>query len=447
MARSKPNVVFMLADNVGVGDLSCYGGSVPTPRLDRLAAEGMRFDNFNTEAQCTPTRGAILTGRMPIRTGTFRVPLPGEPGDYGLSPWEYTVADLFHDADYATACYGKWHLGNVPGRFPTDQGFDEWWGISESSDEASYTAHPLYPDDWHRPKILESRRGEAPSEFDDFDLATRPLMDQRITERTIDFMTRSAAQDRPFFVYTSFTNLHPPMIAHPDFADADSAYAADVAELDVRTGQVLDALHDLGLADETIVVWASDNAATEAMGSSSAAWRGKFGGGWEGSIRTPAMIRWPGRVPAGVVTDQIVATYDWLPTLAAMAMESDRVPTDRPIDGLNMSAFMCGESNESGRDDFIFLGSDGKPVSVKWKTMKVHFRVAMSDSWTAPLLQRQIPAIYDLATDPGEEIDLMDTELTVSWVIRSALTPIVALEQSAIEHPHISPGAEFSGYA
>ena len=441
-----PNVVFMLADNVGVGDLSCYGGSVPTPRLDRLATEGMRFDNFNTEAQCTPTRGAILTGRMPIRTGTFRVPLPGEPGDYGLSPWEYTAADLFTDAGYATACYGKWHLGNVAGRFPTDQGFDEWWGISESSDEASYTAHPLYPDDWHRPQILQSRRGEPPRGVDDFNLDTRPFMDEQITSHTIDFIERSTAAGRPFFVYTSFTNLHPPMIAHPDFADAESAYAANMAELDARAGQILDTLDTLGVADDTIVVWASDNAATEAMGSSSGEWRGKFGGGWEGSIRAPAMLRWPGHVPAGVVTDQIVATYDWLPTLAAMAAQSDRLPTDRPIDGIDMSPFMLGETDESGRDDFVFLGSDGKPVSVKWKTMKVHFRVAMNDSWTSPILTRQIPAIYDLADDPGEEVDLMDTQLTVAWVIRAAMAPIVALQQSAAEYPHIPPGAEFHGY-
>ena len=158
------------------------------------------------------------------------------------------------------------------------------------------------------------------------------------------------------------------------------------------------------------------------------------------------MIRWPGHVPAGVVTDQIVATYDWLPTLAAMAAEADRLPTDRPIDGIDMSAFMLGETDESGRDDFVFLGSDGKPVSVKWKTMKVHFRVAMTDSWTSPILTRQIPAIYDLADDPGEEIDLMDTQLTVAWVIRAAMAPIVALQHSTADYPHIPPGAEFHGY-
>ena len=442
----QPNVVFMLADNLGVGDLGCYGGAVVTPRIDALAGEGMRLTNFNTEAQCTPTRGAVLTGRMPIRTGTFRVPLPGEPGAYGLSPWEYTVADLFSDAGYATACYGKWHLGNVEGRFPTDQGFDEWWGISESSDEASYSAHRLYPDEWPVPQIHEARRGEPQRGVADFDLNTRPFMDEQITGRTVEFIRRNAASGTPFFVYTSFTNLHPPMIAHPDFDDGRGAYQANVAELDARTGQILDALDDAGVADDTIVVWASDNATSAAMGGSSGPWRGKFGGGWEGSIRTPAMIRWPGHVSAGVVSDEIVATYDWLPTLAALAGESGRVPEDRPIDGIDMSEFVVGNREESGRDHFIFLGSDGEPLSAKWKDMKVHFKQALSDSWTAPLLKRQIPAVYDLAADPGEQNDLMETELTVAWVIRAVMGPLVELQQSTVRYPHIEVGADFHGY-
>jgi arylsulfatase len=383
---------------------------------------------------------------MPIRTGTFRVPLPGEPGAYGLSPWEYTVADLFSDAGYATACYGKWHLGNVEGRFPTDQGFDEWWGISESSDEASYSAHRLYPEEWPVPQIYEARRGEPQRGVADFDLNTRPFMDEQITERTVEFIRRNAASGTPFFVYTSFTNLHPPMIAHPDFDDGKGAYAANVAELDARTGQILDALDDAGVTDDTIVVWASDNATSAAMGGSSGPWRGMFGGGWEGSIRTPAMIRWPGHVLEGQVSDEIVATYDWLPTLAALAGESGRVPEDRPIDGIDMSEFVLGNRGESGRDHFVFLGSDGEPLSAKWKDMKVHFKQALSDSWTAPLLKRQIPAVYDLAADPGEQNDLMETELTVAWVIRAVMGPLIELQQSTVRYPHIEVGADFHGY-
>lgn len=442
----QPNVVFIPADNLGVGDLSCFGGAVPTPRIDQLAAEGTRLTNFNTEAQCTPTRGALLTGRMPIRTGTFRVPLPGEPGDYGLCNWEYTLADLFSDAGYATACYGKWHLGDVDGRFPNDQGFDEWWGITESSDTASYSAHRLFPEEWPVPKIHEARRGEPQKAEVDFDLQTRPLMDEGIAKRTVEFIERNAGAGKPFFIYASFTNLHPPMIPHPDFDDGRGAYSANVRELDVRTGQILDALDEAGVADDTIVVWASDNATSAAMGGSSGVWRGKFGGGWEGSIRTPAMIRWPGRVPAGVVSDEIVATYDWLPTLAALAGESDRVPDDRPIDGIDMSEFVLGEREQSGRESFVFLGSDGEPLAVKWKDMKVHFKEAMSDSWTAPLLKRQIPAIYDLGADPGEQNDLMETELTVAWVIAAVMAPLIELGQSAAQYPHVEVGADFQGY-
>ncbi|NKB39688.1 MAG: sulfatase-like hydrolase/transferase [Ilumatobacter sp.] len=442
-----PNIVFMLADNVGSGDLSCFGGNTPTPRLDELAGEGIRFTNFNTEAQCTPTRGAILTGRMPVRTGTFRVPLPGEPGDYGLSTWEYTLADLLSDAGYATACYGKWHLGDVAGRLPTDQGFDEWWGITESSDEAAYTAHRLYPDEWHVPQIKQATRGEQEQNVADFDLETRPLMDEGITERTVGFIKRNAESGQPFFAYVPFTNLHPPMIPHPDFDNGQGDYAANVAELDARAGQILDALEEAGVAENTIVVWASDNAAGAGFGGSNAPWRGWFGGGWEGSIRAPAMIRWPGHVPSDVVSDQIVATYDWFPTLATLAGETARIPDDRPIDGIDMAEFMTGGRDESGREHFVFLGSDAEPLSVKWKDLKVHFREATTDAWSSPLVSHQIPAVYDLADDPGEQNDLMVSELTLGWAVRAAMMPMIELQQSAAQYPHISPGAEFGGYS
>jgi arylsulfatase len=450
---NKPNIVFMLADNVGWGDLSCYGGLVHTPRLDKLASEGMRFTNFNTEAQCTPTRSALMTGRIPIRSGTFRVPLPGEPGHYGLSPWEYTIADLLSDAGYATACFGKWHLGHVPGRIPTDQGFDEWWGISESSDEADYTSHPMYPPDFPRPKIKASVKGQPIEEVDDFNRETRPFMDENITLKTIDFIRRSAAEGKPFYVYAPFTNQHPPSIPHPDFADAtDSAFPAPkaLAELDYRAGQILDVLDELNLADDTIVVWVSDNAAGTMLaetGGNAGYWRGFFGSGWEGSIRTPAMVRWPGHIPAGVVTDEIVATYDWYTTLAALVGLGDKVPKDRPIDGMDMSALMLGKAENSGRDNFIYIGTDGEPISAKWKTFKVHFRMTDSDSWIAPYIKPQIPMVCDLISDPNETIDLMQSHLTYAWVIGAASAPLVSLAQSTAEYPHVKVGEEdFKGY-
>jgi len=450
---NQPNIVFMLADNVGWGDLSSYGGLVPTPRLDEFATQGIRFTNFNTEAQCTPTRSALMTGRMPVRSGTFRVPLPGDPSHYGLSPWEYTMAELFSDAGYATAHFGKWHLGNAPGRVPTDQGFDEWWGISETSDESDWTSHPMYPPNFPRPKIKASFKGQPVEEVEDFNRETRPFMDERIAEKSIDFIRRNATGDKPFYLYVSFTNQHPPVIPHPDFEDAtDSALPVTktLAELDHRAGQILDVLDELGLADDTIVVWASDNAGGTLLGEtggSGGQWRGFFGGGWEGSIRTPAMVRWPGHIPADVVTDEIVATYDWYPSLAALAGLADKVPTDRPIDGMDMSEFMLGKADSSGRDNFVYMGTDGEPISAKWKTFKVHFRYTESTSWIAPYIKPQVPMVNDLIADPKETIDLMQSHLTYAWVIGAAMAPLIELGRSAAQFPNIGVGEEdFKGY-
>jgi arylsulfatase A-like enzyme len=156
----------------------------------------------------------------PAACQSARVPLPGEPGHYGLASWEYTLADLLSDSGYATACYGKWHLGNVEGRFPTDQGFDEWWRISESSDAAAYTAHELYPTDGEVPKIYESARDETPAAVADFDLSTRRFMDEGIADRTVAFIERNAQEGQPFFAFAAWTNVHPPMMAHPDFGGA-----------------------------------------------------------------------------------------------------------------------------------------------------------------------------------------------------------------------------------
>jgi len=448
----RPNIVFMLADNTGWGDLSCYGNLNPTPRLDQLASEGIRFTNFNTEAQCTPTRSALMTGRMPVRSGTFRVPLPGTVGDYGLSPWEYTMANLFSDAGYGTAMFGKWHLGKVAGRIPTDQGFDEWWGISETSDEAAWTSHPMYPDNFPRPKIKAAVKGQPFEEVDDFNMKTRPFMDEKITDKTIDFIRRQHSEGKPFYAYVGFTNVHPPLVPHPDFEDAtDSPFASpkNLAELDHRAGQILDELDELGIADDTIVVWASDNGSGALKGEgigSGGYWRGTFGGGWEGSYRTPAMVRWPGKIPEGMVTDEIVAALDWYPTLAAMAGLSDEVPTDRPIDGLDMSAFMQGEAETSGRDNYLYMGVDGEVISAKWKNFKVHFRYTEEDSWTAPYIKRQVPMVMDLINDPQEKIDLMDSELVYAWVIGAASAPLIALAQSQAQYPNIGVGEDFEGY-
>ena len=446
---SKPNVVFIVGDNVGWGDIGCYGGLAPTPRIDALAAEGTRFKNYNVEAQCSPTRSALLTGRLPVRTGNCSVPLPGQ-GDYGLAPWEYTLGDLFSEAGYATAAFGKWHVGDIEGRLPTDQGFDEWFGIPNTSDEAGYSSYPMFAESGSpTPKIWQGTAGSPVEPVDEFNLQTRALLDEQIAERTSDFIARKAADETPFFTYVCFTQMHPPLIHHPDFTGASGGgvYSDTLTELDHRTGQVLDAIEQAGIADNTIVVWSSDNPAGRAsyMGGSNGPWRGHFASGFEGGMRVPAVVRWPGKVPAGAVTDEILSAVDWFPTLAALAGENQRVPGDRPIDGIDASEFLLGTSATTGRDHIIYFGSDAEVMSVKWKNMKVVLRY--TESTSGPIIKPQWPLVFDLIDDPSEEWDLMEKRLDCIWVLRPVAERLGALMKSAAQYPNIKPGQDFDGYA
>ena len=210
---------------------------------------------------------------------------------------------------------------------------------------------------------------------------------------------------------------------------------------------MLDAIDQAGITDNTIVVWTSDNPAGRApsMGGSNGPWRGHFGSGFEGGMRAPGMVRWPGHVPAGVVTDEIVTAVDWLPTLASLVGESKRVPDDRPIDGVDASAFLLGQSPTSGRDHVIYFGSDGAPMSVKWRTMKVVFRY--SESTSGPIIKPQWPLVFDLIDDPNEEWDLIEKRLDSAWVVTPVAQRLGALQQSMTRHRNVTPGEEFTGYS
>jgi hypothetical protein len=193
--------VFILCDNVGWGDFSCYGGSIPTPRIDKLASEGIRFNNYTIESQCTPTRTALMTGRQSVRCGTYTV-VPGQ-GKNGLTPWEYTIAELLSDAGYATSLYGKWHLGDTEGRLPNNQGFDEWWGYRNTADECGFTTYALFnavakARGLDTPKIWEGKKGQKSTAVRELNMEVRPLLDELIVDKANDFITRAAKGDKPF---------------------------------------------------------------------------------------------------------------------------------------------------------------------------------------------------------------------------------------------------------
>ena len=234
----KPNVVVMMVDNHGWGELGCYGGGIlrgaPTPRLDQLAEEGMRLLNFNVEPQCTPSRSAFMTGRHPIRSGTDRV-VWGML--YGMTGWEKTMAELFSDAGYATGMFGKWHLGDVKGRYPTDQGFDEFYGVLNTTDESEYSSQFQYdPESLTAPQIRMGRRGEELKNVKPYDVPARREIDAELTRRSIDFMKRSVDAKKPFFAFVPFTQPHLPTLPHPDFdgKTGNGHYADVTTEIDYR---------------------------------------------------------------------------------------------------------------------------------------------------------------------------------------------------------------------
>ena len=363
MPDKQPNIVFVLCDNTGWGDFSCYGGDTPTPRIDALASEGIRFNNYTVEAQCTPTRSALLTGRQSVRSGTYKVVFPGQ-GLSGLVPWEYTIAELLSDAGYATSLWGKWHCGDVEGRLPNDQGFDEWWGYKNSVDEAGWTSYAAFDAlakaaGVEAPQIWEGKKGSRSTAVRELNLEVRPLLDELIVGKATDYIKRAAAGDKPFFTYVALSHMHPPEAVHPDFDQTDPSrlgmYADIIAEMDYRVGQIVDCVDEAGIADNTIIVFSSDNGPgmidVHPPGGSSGPFRGGFmTPPWEGSMRVAAMVRWPGKVPAGVVTEEMLSAHDWYQTFAALAGASDKMPTDRPMDGVDASKFLLGKSEKTGRE-------------------------------------------------------------------------------------------------
>lgn len=295
-AANKPNVVIMMVDNLGWGEIGTYGGGIlrgaRTPNLDNMANEGLKLLNFNVEPQCTPSRSALMTGRHPIRSGTTKV-VWGML--YGMTQWEKTMPELFSEAGYATGMFGKWHLGNTPGRFPTDQGFDEWYGIPDSTDEVMYPTSESYDPTVARGSyIMQGRKGKKVKKLKPYTIKERPFIDGELTKRTIDFMERKVKAKQPFFAFVPFTQPHLPTIPHPDFKGRTGKgdYADVLEEIDHRAGQILKAIKKLGVDKNTIVIWTSDNGPEQIEGYHGTAgfWRGNYFTALEGSLRDLSLI-------------------------------------------------------------------------------------------------------------------------------------------------------------
>jgi arylsulfatase len=437
----KPNILFVLMDNLGYGEVGAYGGGelrgAPTPRIDRLATEGTRLTNFNVEAQCTPSRSAILTGRFAIRSGTHSVPLPGELD--GLTQWEVTLAETLSAAGYATGAFGKWHLGSSQGRLPNAQGFDEWFGIPRTTDEAMFPSQPgARAAGIPFMHMMEGRKAEPSRELAVYDLDQRRQIDEQIVTRTIDFMKRSVQARRPFYAYVPFTLVHVPALPNAAFAGktGNGDFADCLAEMDANVGRLLDALDQLQVRDNTIVVFTSDNGPDSTFPSqgSSGPWRGYYFTHMEGSLRTPFIIRWPNRIPAGRSSNEIVHSVDTFTTIASIAEAA--VPKDRAIDGVDQSEFLLGRSERSAREGFPVFVAD-RMEAVKWKNWKMAFYEQERDWWSAPT-KLGVPKIFDLLSDPKEEYGA--TLTPNAWVGGPMMKIVAEFEQSLKRYPPIAPG-------
>ena len=340
---------------------------------------------------------------------------------------------------YSTAHFGKWHLGSNQSRLPNAQGFDEWYGIPRTTDEvfapsdaAAKAAGVAFE------HIMEGRKGEKSRELQVYDLEQRRLIDAEIARRTIDFMKRSMQAGKPFYAYVPFTLVHFPTLPNPKFAGKTGFgdFPDALAEMDAHVGEILDAIDQLRIRDNTIVVFTSDNGpeATWPWQGSSGPWRGYYFTHMEGSLRVPFIIRWPGRIPAGRVSNEIVHEVDTYTTLAKIAGAS--VPQDRVIDGVDQTDFLLGKSEKSNREGFPVFVAD-RLEAVKWRNWKVVFYDEQRDWWTPPI-KLGSPKAFDLITDPKEEYP--QTGLRSSWIAGPAMKVVVEFEQSLKKHPPIVPG-------
>jgi len=437
---SKPNIVFILADNLGYGEVGAYGGGITrgaaTPQIDSLAEDGMRFLNMNMETQCTPSRSSLMTGRWSMRSGTYQVPYAGMLD--GLTQWEVTLGEAMSDAGYATGYYGKWHLGSLDGRLPNDQGFDEWFGIPRTSDETLWPSAVGYSPELAPPeKILEGRKGEKSLMLKDYDVTQRRLIDAEITRRSVDFIARQSAAHKPFFAFVALTQPHLPTLPNPDFSGktGNGDWADMLAEMDHNVGRVLAAIDKAGVKKNTIVVFTSDNGPeyTRPWDGWAGPWRGQYFTALEGGIRVPFLIRWPGKIAPKRVSNEIVHGVDMFATLARFS--GAKVPGDRPIDSIDQSDFLLGKTDKSAREGFPIMVAD-RLTAVKWRNWKMHFY--HQDTMIDPPVRNPVPATYNLLTDPREEKD--GQYLVHSWVLYPVSKIMHDFQASLKQHPPIPMG-------
>jgi len=438
-----PNILIFLVDDMGWGDPGAYGGGeaigAPTPGIDRLAREGLRLTSVYSQPTCSPTRAALMTGRLPIRSGVTRPPLFGEKG--GLDG-ETTAAQLLRDAGYRTAMVGKWHLGEAAAQQPQNTGYDEFFGLMSSI--AAYTEWRdarLNPEVVHSEErtrffenagyvqsLVRARRGEDLEKVKPLTIPVVADLEEDLARYTESFLRRAASDRKPFYLIHAFSKVHSDSYPAPGWTGRSPArqpYKDAIMEVDAMVGRLVRVLEETGQAENTLVFFTSDNGPQDDAHPDSGftPFRGRKGSTWEGGVRVPGIAWWPGTILAGRVSDGLFDLMDLFNTALSLGDAASRMPRDRYIDGIDQSSFLLTDNGRSNRDT-VFYWMQDRLMALRWQEYKTHYEVLLTPEGNAEAyggLQNTVLArtaylgwVYNLYTDPGERHPL---GLPKEWVL------------------------------
>ena len=456
----KPNIILLFPDDVGLTNLSCYGHGVVgyrTPNIDRIAEEGILLTDYYGQQSCTAGRSTLITGQNPIRTGLTKVGMPG--ADLGLSPKDPTIAELLKPLGYVTGQFGKNHLGDKDEFLPTNHGFDEFLGNLYHLNAEEEPELPDYP------KAPEFRKKFGPrgvihsfadGRIEDTGPLTKKRMetiDDEITDRTLAFMEEAHNSDKPFFIWWNPTHMHCRTYPKKEYVgkSGQGPYSDAMISHDDLVGKLLDKLDELGIADNTIILYSTDNGPhfNTWPDAGITPFRSEKNTNWEGAFRVPALVRWPGKIPADKILNGIASHQDWMTTLLAVAGEpeiKDKLLTgydagDKTftvhLDGYNMMPYFTGEVDESPRESFYYISDDAELLAVRYKDWKVVFmeqRAKTLALWAEPFVTLRLPKIFNLRRDPFERAD-ENSNTYWDWVLDHAfiLVPIQSLVAEQIQ--------------
>lgn len=481
----KPNILIIWGDDIGITNVSAYSDGLMgyrTPHIDRLAHEGVKFTDYYGEQSCTAGRAAFITGQNPYRTGLTKVGMPG--ADLGLRAEDPTIADALKHHGYATGQFGKNHLGDRDEFLPTAHGFDEFFGNLYHLNAEEEPEHPDYPTDEEFPGFSEKFRPrgvihawaneDGTQRIEDTGPLTKKRMetvDEEFRDAASDFIRDKADADQPFFVWFNSTHMH--FRTHTKEESKGRAgrwqsnYHDTMLDHDDLVGSLLDLLDELGIADNTIVMYSTDNGPhmNSWPDAGMTPFRNEKNSNWEGAYRVPALVRWPGHIPAGTTLNAIVSHNDWFVTLLAAVGDTDIAERLREgtelhgteykvhLDGHNQLDYITGESDASPRRHFFYCSDDGDLTAMRFDNWKVVFleqrAVGTLAVWQEPYVHLRFPKLFNLRTDPFERADITSNTYW-DWVLEHiflfvpAQAYVARMLQTLVEFPARQKSASFT---